>query len=218
MKEKDKIKIMLSLILLFTIISLPEIPVPKVREIVDERFLSRMLENGSVVIIHKKSSPESPQFVSAGALINAPLERVWNIITDYENYPNFVPQVEMVKIKSRDGNDLVLEYTLSFRFTVIKMKVRYTLLTRLRPPHDIWWTLKKDEKNDIEEAMGRWELIPLEENKTAAFYTIYSHLQSYGRLMRFFLKQEPHLELAIPVSTGTLIIDAVKRKAEERGE
>ncbi len=192
----------------------PDFKIPKVREIFDEN-VSKMLERGNLIIVHKKPSPELPIFVSAGTLVNAPVEKVWKVITDYEKYPEFVPQVEDVKIKKLGENEIGVTYSLSFKFTVIKLKARYTLHTRLYPPTDVWWTLKKDEKNDIEEAMGRWELIPIDKNKTAAFYTIYSHLQSMGRLMRFFLKQEPHLEVTIPVSTGSVMVEAVKKRVEE---
>jgi ribosome-associated toxin RatA of RatAB toxin-antitoxin module len=192
----------------------PDFQIPKVREIFDEN-VSRMLERGNLIIVHKKPSPELPLFVSAGTLINAPVEKVWNVITDFEKYPEFVPQVDEVKTKKIGEKEIAVTYNLSFRFTVIKIKVQYTVLMRLSPPTDIWWSLKKDEKNDLEEAMGRWELIPVGKNKTAAFYTIYSHLQSMGRLMRFFLKQEPHLETTIPVSTGSLMVDAMKKRVEE---
>jgi len=192
----------------------PDLWIPKVREIFDEN-VSKMLERGNVIIVHKKPSPELPLFVSAGTLINAPVEKVWEVITDFEKYPEFVPQVDEVKTKKIGEREIAVTYNLSFRFTVIKIKVQYTVLMRLLPPGDIWWTLKKDEKNDLEEAMGRWELIPAGKNKTAAFYTIYSHLQSMGRLMKFFLKQEPHLETTIPVSTGSLMVDSIKKRVEE---
>lgn len=193
---------------------LPNLRIPKVREIFDESIL-KTLEKGNFVIIHKKPSPELPLFVSAGTLINAPVEKVWKVVTDFEKYPEFVPQVENLKTKKIEDDEIAVTYHLAFKFTVIKIKVQYTVLVKLNHPTDIWWRLKKDEKNDLEEAMGRWEFIPLGKDKTVGFYTIYSHLPSMGKLMRFFLKQEPHLEITIPVSTASLIVDAVKKRSEE---
>jgi len=221
-KKESRLKKALKLVLLFffceragaEVVLFQDVQIPKVREIFDEN-ISKMLERGNLVIVHKKPSPELPLFVSAGTLINAPVEKVWNVITDFEKYPEFVAQVDEVKTKKVGEKEIAVTYHISFRFTVIKIKVQYTVLMRLTPPADIWWSLKKDEKNDIEEAMGRWELIPSGKNKTAAFYTIYSHLPSMGKLMRFFLKQEPHLELTIPVSTGSLMVEAIKRRVEE---
>ncbi len=203
--------------LIFFLLSLEpmDVNIPRVMDVIDEKNIQKFLNKGTIVIVHKKESPSHPQFISAGTIINASRDEVWKVITDYEKYPEFVPQVEKVVIKSREEKELAVEYHLLFTFTIIKLKVKYVLLVRLNPPEDIWWTLKKDEKNDLKEAMGRWELFPLEEKKTAAFYTIYSDVQSMGRLMNFFLKQQPQLELAVPVSTGALMVEAVKKKIKK---
>ncbi len=59
--------------------------------------------------------------------INAPIEAVFRIITDFEKLPEYFPKVaESVQINKRDGNDLEMEATVkSFgkRFQV-KMKTK----------------------------------------------------------------------------------------------
>jgi len=189
--------------------------IPKVRDIANERELSSIVKSGTVVIVHQQMNPSIPQFISSGTLVNTNPERVWEVITDYEHYHEFMPQTERVKIKSRNENTLAVEYNLNFKFTIIKLNMHYVLSTVLHPPFDIWWSIKKDEKNDIAETTGRWEIIPYGKDKTLIFYTIYTDLKSSGKIMSFFLNQQPQLGLAIQVSTATLVVESVKKRAED---
>ncbi len=191
----------------------PEIP--RVHDITNGKDLADMLLNRGVVLIHEKSDPDAPQFISCGVIVNASQEVVWGVLTDFERYHEFMPQTEKVRIKSRNKNTLAVEYNLNFKFTVIKLNIHYVLTTVLNPPSDIWWSIKKDEKNDISESTGRWELIPHGKDKTIVFYTIYTDLKSSGKIMGFFLNQQPHLGLAIQVSTAALVVESVKKRAED---
>lgn len=194
----------------------PSVNIPEVRTIVGEKEISRMLERGGIVIIHKKPNPDSPQFISAGAIVNASKDIIWSVLTDFEHYPEFMPQTEKVTIKSSRDNELSIAYSLYFKFTVIKLRVNYVLRTFLQPRDGIWWMLQEGEENDITATYGRWELIPIAKNRIAIFYTIYSDLKSMGKLMNFFLRQQPQLELAVQVSTATLVVESVKNRAENQ--
>lgn len=193
----------------------PQIEIPKVKNMVNRETLINTLERGVMILIHDRKKTNDLLFISSGALINAPVQKVWNVITDYEHYPEFMPQTKRVAVEKENDNVWNVEYNLYFKFTIIKITVHYVVETYLDPPYDIWWTTKEGADNDIKLAMGRWELFPLSENKTAAFYTIYSDLKSMGRLIKFFLKHQPQIELAIPVSTGALVVNAIKERAEK---
>jgi uncharacterized protein YndB with AHSA1/START domain len=45
---------------------------------------------------------------SASFFVPAPRERVWEVVTDYEHTPQYMPDVQMAKIISRSGNTLRL--------------------------------------------------------------------------------------------------------------
>lgn len=202
-------------LILLLIAELNDQQIPRVRNVIEEKELANMLSKGGMVLIHQKLTPDAPQFISCGAIVNAHPERVWSVLTDFEHYHEFMPQTDKVRIKSRNENVLAVEYNLNFKFTIIKLNMHYVLSTVLNPPSDIWWSIKKDEKNDISETTGRWELIPYEKDKTMIFYTIYTDLKSSGKIMSFFLNQQPQLELAIQVSTATLVVESVKKRAED---
>lgn len=205
------------LLVLFLLNAEPlESQIPKLRNTIGEKELASMLTREGVVLIHQKSNSAAPQFISCGEIVNAPPGRVWEVLTDFEHYHEFMPQTEKVRIKSKNENTLAVDYNLNFKFTIIKLNMHYVLSTVLNPPYDIWWSIKKDEKNDISETTGRWEIIPAGKDKTMIFYTIYTDLKSSGKIMSFFLSQQPQLEIAIQVSTATLVVESVKKRAEEK--
>lgn len=214
----DKITIMLIKTLLFLFllnIEPTEMQIPRVSNLAEKKELAKMLRSGTVVIVHQNIKAGIPQFISSGTIVNAGPEKVWNVITDFEHYHEFMPQTDKVTVKSRKDNTLAVEYNLNFEFTIIKLKMHYVLSTILNPPTDIWWSIKKDEKNDISETTGRWEIIPYDNDRTLIFYTIYTDLKSSGKIIRYFLNQQPQLELAIQVSTATLVVESVKKRAED---
>ena len=47
--------------------------------------------------------------------INAPVDRVWDIISDLDNEPKFWKGTKETKIISRDGNVVTREITIAFR-------------------------------------------------------------------------------------------------------
>ena len=57
---------------------------------IDPAQLARLFEQGNMVLV--KTNPDGTlKEVVAGALVNAPLDVVWEVINDYPHYPEFMP-------------------------------------------------------------------------------------------------------------------------------
>ena len=96
-------------------------------------------------------------------VIHAPIERVFGVITDYERYPQFLPELKSVILNSReDGVALV-----SFEVELI-VRVHYTLRLIEDPPDRITWSLA--EAQMIAQNNGRWALERVSESSTRASY------------------------------------------------
>lgn len=185
-----------------------------VRLQVDPDSIEKLLRQGEILIIKENEQGGRFKFVTAGVLINAPPEEVWKTITDYNHYQEFVPDCEKVEVTPGDAEDVYFtKITIAFKFSIIKYRVRYTL----RQVHQkdklrIDWTLME---GDLADAIGAWELIPLEGGKvTATFYSAYSDLRSLGYLVRFMFKEQPVMEMAITSSTAILMARATKVRVE----
>jgi len=55
--------------------------------------------------------------------INAPVDRVWDIISDLDNEPKFWKGTKETRIISRDGNVVIREITIAFRDSKCMQKI-----------------------------------------------------------------------------------------------
>lgn len=98
--------------------------------------------------------------------INAPIETVWKVITDYERYPEFLPDAKRVVARNRQGNTLELENELS----IVGTSVKYTLRMNESPPKSVTWSLISGafmKSND-----GAWHLESISPERTRARYSV----------------------------------------------
>lgn len=98
-------------------------------------------------------------------IINAPLERVFQVITDYERYPEFLPENQAVQVLSRDGDRVEVRFEVE-----MLMRVDYVLAIEEEAPSRVAWTLQ--EARMLSQNRGEWRLDALASDKTRATYTL----------------------------------------------
>jgi ribosome-associated toxin RatA of RatAB toxin-antitoxin module len=104
---------------------------------------------------------------SRSVTVNVPPEKMFEVIVDYEKYPEFLPEVKKVQVNAGQGAIKEVTYTVD-----IKAKVNsYTLRHTAEKPVKIAWTMIKGEMmkgND-----GSWTLkAGPQPGTTEATYTI----------------------------------------------
>ncbi len=97
-------------------------------------------------------------------VIDAPLAKVWGVITDYERYPEFLPEMTAVSIVSRHDNVVVAKFDLE-----IMMRFSYSLRLEEEAPTSLAWTL--DSASMMVSNSGGWRLVA-EGNTTRATYVL----------------------------------------------
>jgi ribosome-associated toxin RatA of RatAB toxin-antitoxin module len=113
-------------------------------------------------------------FVSAAVKtieIDAPIERVYAVIVDYERYPEFLPEIERAEVVRRDGD--VVE--VAFSLNLIK-RLAYTLRLVGEPERGVSWTLVDGM---FTTNAGSWTLEPLDGGRTLATYSIQVAVQIF---------------------------------------
>jgi coenzyme Q-binding protein COQ10 len=98
-------------------------------------------------------------------LIDAPLAKVYGIITDYERYPEFLPEMTSITIESRHDNVVVARFDLE----LMMMRFSYTLRLEENAPAELSWTL--GEGKMMVANNGGWKLVA-EGDKTRATYAL----------------------------------------------
>jgi coenzyme Q-binding protein COQ10 len=97
--------------------------------------------------------------------IKAPVEKVFRIISDYERYPEFLPEVKRVSTSDRSGNRVKVHYEVE----VIK-RIKYTLELSEEPPHRVRWSFVEGEL--MRDNRGSWLLEAAGPDQTRATYSI----------------------------------------------
>ena len=98
-------------------------------------------------------------------VINTTPEKLFQVITDYEKYPQFLKEVNNIEILSTNGNTARVRYTVS----LIK-KVHYVLELTSTPNHSVKWSLV--ESGFMKVNNGSWSLKDLGNGSTEATYSV----------------------------------------------
>lgn len=98
-------------------------------------------------------------------VIDAPMETVFDVLTAYEEYPEYLAEAKSVKTSNRSGNTVEVHYEVD----VIK-RISYSLKMTEERPSKLSWTFIKGEF--MKDNKGSWLLEPAGEGKTKATYTV----------------------------------------------
>jgi ribosome-associated toxin RatA of RatAB toxin-antitoxin module len=102
--------------------------------------------------------------VTKQVLVDVPLERFYDIVVDYERYPEFVPGIRRCKVRDGGGEKQV-EYELDLGIRRIKYVLRHEELR----PRRVSWSLVSGDMLKL--SNGSWDLAE-EKGKTRAVYSV----------------------------------------------
>jgi ribosome-associated toxin RatA of RatAB toxin-antitoxin module len=97
--------------------------------------------------------------ISANGFVQATPKQVWQVLTDYERLPEFVPNLRSSKLISRNGNEIVLEQESIAGFLFVAQNIHLVLRVNEQPYSVIEVALVS---GDMKQYAGRWELAPME--------------------------------------------------------
>lgn len=98
-------------------------------------------------------------------VFNAPIEKAFAVITDYEKYAEFLPEVKRTRISERQGTEVKVHYEVD----VVKT-IKYTVRMKEEKPNRVSWSFVEGEF--MKDNKGSWVLEPAGENQTKATYTV----------------------------------------------
>ena len=105
-------------------------------------------------------------YVVAHMTVPADVERVWAVLTDYENLEDYMPHLDKSEVLQRDTDRLTLHQEGSFWLPLIRLKSATTMEVREDPPLVIAF---RATEGDYEVYEGTWRLQPTPEG-TDLFY------------------------------------------------
>jgi hypothetical protein len=173
----------------------------------------RELEAGEIIVRTRAVPPgKDGAHIMAAALVNAPPERIIEVVLDCPSEPNGIPHLvtcsNTYQQPASDASVVVYEQTekLRFGFAFISKEVSYTLNAFHKPPYVRGWTLKQ---GDIKATEGYYRVIPYKDGKQILLYSVYS---DPGTVLPDFV-QETLTKSDLPKN-----VEAYKKAAERRAK
>jgi len=123
---------------------------------------NRELESGRAVV-----SGTEGQFVGQ-VLVNVPAETAWQVLTDYDNFENFLPGVVSSQLLASEENRRVFEQVNEVRLAFFSRRTRVRIATNETFPRQIDFQLVD---GDVETVNGRWQIDPVGDNPNQVIVT-----------------------------------------------
>lgn len=102
---------------------------------------------------------------SRSIVIDAPIEKVYQVISDYERSGEYLTEVRSARVENRKGNECDVHYEVD-----VMKRIKYAVHMKEEPPKRLSWTFIKGEF--MRDNKGVWELEPDGPARTKATYTI----------------------------------------------
>jgi len=180
----------------------------------DPSQIALLTKQGSLLVIKYDKKGKLREVVAA-SLVNAPAEKVWAVLTDFDSYPKFIPQTTGMKvIKQISPTEVQTEQTVKVEIWVLKVTIAYQHLQKLDPNKSIKFNYVS---GDLPGTFGRYDLIELPNKpQTLLFYTLYSNLTGLPWPVGPIMKSQPDFMTSVNVSTTSMVVKAVKEETEQR--
>ena len=88
--------------------------------------------------------------------VTAPLEVIWEVLTDYDAIHGFVASLEHSRVKEQHDGFLLIEQEANGRFFIFTRKIYILLEVIEEPPLKIW--MKEVSKKDFDLYEASWEI------------------------------------------------------------
>ena len=95
--------------------------------------------------------------VRARAVVAAPPALVWQVLTDYEHLPRFIPGITKSVVRLHQGNRLLLDQSGAARFLLFTFPIEVQLDVVEWPPD---WIASRAVGGNVRRMNGRYELRP----------------------------------------------------------
>ncbi len=174
---------------------------------VDPATVRFLAEHGELIVVEEHPNGRL-RMVTAGVVIPLPPDRIWDVITDYDAYPEWVPEMEETRVINQTDRHVDVAFRLVIFAAVVSKSVDYTLRIIENPKRSTRWFLLD---GDFAAARGSWQLLPLDEGtSTLAFYSTYTDMASLGWVVETLLEARPDMEYAMQTSAAVMMVKSLK--------
>ncbi len=103
-----------------------------------------------------------PMALRASTDIPVAALKVWNVLTDYDHLPDFLPQMQASRMVQRIGNNIILEQVTKTQFLFFSKKIEIKLNVIEKPFEEIVFDRTG---GNLELFSGQWILKPIQSGR-----------------------------------------------------
>lgn len=127
------------------------------------------LQKGKILTYTEKDKASGDRIAKGQVIFHAPFDIVWQVLTNYEAYPEFLADIKKVKVIKREENQVWADLRFrslygfpDFKCSAVIEELRVDSALNLRM-----------EKGDFDKFYVSWKLTPLDQEKILAEYRLY---------------------------------------------
>lgn len=124
-------------------------------------------KNQSIIIKSAETTVEQKgirRVASSSVIAKIPKEKIWKILTSYDNMDEFLPSVNKSKLISRSGNKVVVDYSLNIAWQELRFLQECTELN-----NNQFLTFKTID-GDLKNYEGSWSLTETSEGTVIKYF------------------------------------------------
>jgi ribosome-associated toxin RatA of RatAB toxin-antitoxin module len=166
-----------------------------------------LLASGPIVSIEQAPSGKF-QRCTALARIDAPVEKVWQVVTDYKDYKTFMPKVVDSQVVGQDATYVDVK----FEIEVPGVNTKYVMRHYLHP--DTHTVEMNWMKGDLKGSRWILHLEPTADGKTLLSYAGAS--QNFSAILEDLEDSQQTITVGVNVSSALTVVKALKARAEQK--
>lgn len=175
--------------------------------------MARLLEGGTLVIIDRSPASETmPWLATAAIVIDASPSAVYRVLSDVDHYPEFMPQTTSSHAVALTEQIEQVFLEISIHVLLTEVKNEYSLYYYLQPPYRVDWVLAEGA---FKANCGSFELVPIPGSPDRTLLLHSSYAMPRNTVINSLFARVPELDLMLNLTTGTLMMESVKRQAEK---
>lgn len=136
-------------------------------------------------------------------IVTAPVATIWKLLTDYNNFENYFPNVASSEILEKKGNRTIFEQVYLIQALIFSKRSRVRIASTETYPRQIDFNLVN---GDVDALKGTWRLEPLSSNQVLVTHQVNVDPGSDNRAL-FFGIYEDTLEKTL---------QAIKQRSEQQ--
>jgi len=177
----------------------------------DIESLHNALKKGDMVLTDTAPGGETTS-ITAITLVNAPPQRVWDVVTDYEAYATFAPLINQSRVRERKGNKVVVEFVAGVKVAFLPINGRIVLAQTHHPIERIDY---KRAGGSLKMMEGCWRILEVDSGKKSIMCCkVSADLRDINKAIRFLLERVPFLIGPLLYAGIGIVGDAVKKRIE----